>query len=85
MIVADSDLGAAALLARARRRRLGNPMIVPMVLPPTEPDGPLRRIPRLSDIETCTVNALLTPPPLGSSLTPAKRIPMEEITGGILG
>ena len=43
--VADSDRGATALPARTRRRLfLGNLMIVPMALPPSEPDGPPRRI-----------------------------------------
>jgi hypothetical protein len=44
MTVADSGLGAIDLLARTRRPLLGNLMIIPMALPPTEPGGPPRRI-----------------------------------------
>jgi hypothetical protein len=42
--VADSLFVAIALPARTRRLLLGNLMIIPMALPPTEPDGPPRRI-----------------------------------------
>jgi len=67
MTVADSGLGPAGLLGRTLVPCLGNPMIIPMVLPPTEPDGPVRGIPPWTDIETCTVNALLTGTLLSSS------------------
>jgi hypothetical protein len=43
-------------------------MIIPIMLPPTEPDGPVRGIPLWTDIETCTVNALLTWALLSESL-----------------
>lgn len=81
MTAADSDLGAADLLARTPPTRLGNPMIIPIVLPLTESDGPVRRIPPCSDIATCTVNALLTRALLALLPTPALRFQTEEITG----